>query len=325
MEHDYRYWFPSKKKYEKAACHRFDCPLRATAVHALYYYHFSPKYTYHGESHNFYEFFTVVTGRMSVRMGDKSFVLSEKAFILVPPDVFHSMEPYGEYASSISISFSADGLNDELICGKVAELNDSEFDLINVLVTDYINNYENTGYPAFLSPMKNEFAYSQLFKNCLEGLLIFITRDFLQQNDPTQKPFVSPLADETKRYLAEHFREKISLEELAKTLNYSVGHLCHAFKKATGVTVVNYILKLRIDAALIALEQGEQSILAISDSLGFESIQYFTRTFKRETGITPSQYRKNCNSTHLMNILHFRNSPIITSAGEGENKQTDGK
>ncbi|MBE7045556.1 MAG: helix-turn-helix transcriptional regulator [Ruminococcaceae bacterium] len=93
-------------------------------------------------------------------------------------------------------------------------------------------------------------------------------------------------------YIEQHYREEITVEELSRICNMSVSHFFPCFKKAVGVTPVEYINHHRIGQAIILLMNDEKATISnISELVGFESDAYFRRVFKRVTGKTPREYR----------------------------------
>ena len=84
----------------------------------------------------------------------------------------------------------------------------------------------------------------------------------------------------------------ICIDDICAAINSSKYHFCRQFKKHTGLTVMEYILKTRIILAKTELIKTNLSITEISERLGFSSVSYFCRAFKAESGLTPLQYRK---------------------------------
>ena len=82
------------------------------------------------------------------------------------------------------------------------------------------------------------------------------------------------------------------MDEICREIHISKYYFCRKFKKTTGFTVMDYVLKTRIVAAKGLLSETELSISEISNRCGFGSISYFCRVFKEHTGLTPLQYRK---------------------------------
>lgn len=83
-----------------------------------------------------------------------------------------------------------------------------------------------------------------------------------------------------------------SIEELAAQAGVTPTHFCRIFKKATGVSPHQYVMKARLNRAQHMLEQSETSMATIADSLGFTSQSHFTRAFRQFAGETPSDFRK---------------------------------
>lgn len=275
----------------------------------FYYYLLYPKNKYEGEVHDYYELYVCLNGSAKVLSGDKEFILSERDFLITPPSMAHTHNPNNSYLSSVSICFSARGLNDELICNRVGSLDDEKLNVLNILINEYINNYEfqdnyETPYVK-KAEFKDEYAYPQMFKCALEMILILITRQF--QNDSRDtKVNIAKEDKESKnkviQYIKKHYKEKIVLEDIAKEFNYSVGHLCRKFKLEIGDSIVNYIIKYRISMAMkLLFERRDLSIEEIALEVGFNDVQFFDKTFKKLVGMTPGQYRKEVCET---NVIH---------------------
>lgn len=94
-------------------------------------------------------------------------------------------------------------------------------------------------------------------------------------------------------YLAENYREKISVKELAALCHLSEARFYVCFKAATGTSPIDYKNRLCIQHTMHALLTENKSIEAIAFDHGFESAIYFRRLFKSVTGCTPGEYRKN--------------------------------
>jgi AraC-like DNA-binding protein len=92
-------------------------------------------------------------------------------------------------------------------------------------------------------------------------------------------------------YIGEKYNEDISIDTLSSLLELNTEYFCRLFKKATGVTAVEYINHVRIFKAENLLTTTNKSVLEISMSVGFSSVGYFNRVFKRYRGTTPSSYR----------------------------------
>ncbi|RCX23656.1 AraC family two component transcriptional regulator [Fontibacillus phaseoli] len=95
-----------------------------------------------------------------------------------------------------------------------------------------------------------------------------------------------------KAYLAEHYMEDLSLELVAKRFFFSAAYFSSFFRSHTSMTFTEYLLQIRMDKAKRMLEGGNRKISEIALSVGFRDAGYFTRIFKRETGLSPEEFRK---------------------------------
>lgn len=100
-------------------------------------------------------------------------------------------------------------------------------------------------------------------------------------------------------FIRHHLMERISLNKLAEFVNLNPSYLSTLFKRETGLSVTDYITAQRIEAAKNLLSYSELSPTEIAQSLGFNTGSYFSKVFRTQTGMTPTQYRR----THY----HFAN------------------
>ncbi|MDQ8193489.1 PocR ligand-binding domain-containing protein [Coraliomargarita sp. SDUM461004] len=94
-----------------------------------------------------------------------------------------------------------------------------------------------------------------------------------------------------KKYISERFNERISLDEAAQAVNASTRHFCKVFKQATGITFTDYLARTRVEKAKHLLQNPHLRVSEIAFETGFDSISQFNRSFKRITGMSPTQFR----------------------------------
>jgi AraC-like DNA-binding protein len=94
-------------------------------------------------------------------------------------------------------------------------------------------------------------------------------------------------------YLMKNYREEIDLENIASLVNMAEGSVCRFFKSHVGITIFEYLNKIKIDFACKLLMDRNLSILDVAIDSGFNNISHFNKQFKRITGFFPTEYRNN--------------------------------
>lgn len=96
----------------------------------------------------------------------------------------------------------------------------------------------------------------------------------------------------TLSYIHTHYKEKITLDTVSKVSGLSKYYLAHEFHKHVGVTIVEYLNHIRCENAKRLLQENQMSIADISVACGYPNPPYFTKTFLRNTGMRPKEYRE---------------------------------
>lgn len=93
-------------------------------------------------------------------------------------------------------------------------------------------------------------------------------------------------------FIDNNFKRDISIEEISFKFSFNRYYVIKKFKKEIGDSIVSYINKLRIYSSLDELNNTDNSIVLISISSGFNSLEYYSEIFKNIIGVSPSKYRK---------------------------------
>ena len=106
-----------------------------------------------------------------------------------------------------------------------------------------------------------------------------------------QRPEATGYVREAMDYIAQHYADgDISIAAIAEHLRVSEGHLSHVFKKQTGMTVTGYLTQYRIKTAMRLLSGGRMKVYEAAAAVGYKDVTYFSATFKKQTGLSPSEY-----------------------------------
>ena len=142
-----------------------------------------------------------------------------------------------------------------------------------------------------------EAEYQSLCQNLLEVLIINLMRR------SQIKLEVAPVNRANKdcvfieNYIDAHFKEDITLDKLSEVTFLNKYHIVHAFKAYKGISPINYMIQKRIEEAKLLLKTTNLQIAEIAYIVGFTSQSYFAQSFKKSTGISPIQYRKDNSSS----------------------------
>ena len=139
---------------------------------------------------------------------------------------------------------------------------------------------------------KKENSYEEICQHYLHILLLLIQRitgkEFIL-SAPSSIPYE---CERAKSYMEEHFREPVTLELLAKLLHWDKFYFSHQFSNAYGISPIHFLLNLRVEHSKQLLRTTDYSITQVAESSGFSSQNYFSQIFKKNTGISPRQYRQ---------------------------------
>lgn len=110
-----------------------------------------------------------------------------------------------------------------------------------------------------------------------------------------QKDHEDEAIKKAQKFIEENFHQKITVDELASMFSLSRRNLERRFKKATSNTVVEYIQRVKIEAAKMSLESSQENVNEVMYKVGYTDTKAFRTTFKKITGISPIQYRAKYN------------------------------
>ena len=95
-----------------------------------------------------------------------------------------------------------------------------------------------------------------------------------------------------RRYIDLHFKESLTLEQLAEEAHMNKFYLSHTFKKEYGISPINYMISKRIEESKYLLAETDLSLSQISQLLGFSSLSYFSQVFRKTQSVPPMEYRQ---------------------------------
>jgi len=130
-------------------------------------------------------------------------------------------------------------------------------------------------------------------RHLLEVVLIRMSRqeDLSLGSEPAQSG-VSRECALARRYIDNHFKENLSLDQLARLAHVNKYYLAHAFRREFGVSPISYLISRRVEESRFLLRETDHTLSLIAQMLGFSSPSYFSQCFRRVEGISPVEYRR---------------------------------
>lgn len=298
----------SQKPFKKTPLKR---TFNVSSVITILCYELSPKFFTEGERHDFWEMLYVDRGQVTCHTDTGDFILHQGELVFHKPNAFHSIVCDGAQSSSIFIiSFDCRSAAMRMLVGKIFAVTNHQTKIIKRLISECSATFAISEYP--LEKLASApIGGSQLVKSYLEELLIFLARgegkaDQHVDFEPERMHNVDSLAQKIEEYLKVHLRGKVSLDEISVRFHYGKSSICDIFKKTYGETIIGYHTRLKIEAAKRLIFEKKMTISEIAEHLGFESPEYFSRTFKKLSGTSPRAFRSSLisgNTVYLENEL----------------------
>ena len=256
----------------------------------------SAGFIYPEEVHDFHEFAYIDSGVLECRLEGETITLTQGDFLLIPPNTRHYYSALQEKTASIFIVCFRCSSEILTIFDKKIVLDAHE----KALLADIVKESKNAFSFPFNRKLKlldaPHFGAQQLVESNIEKLLIQLVRREINQNDNIKFVMNSTelennLVNDIVALLKANLYNKVTLTEISQQTYYSKTFLNSIFKKNTGRSIMQYYTGLKVEEAKKLLRENTSSADA-SAKLKFDSPTYFTKVFKRYTGLTPSAYKK---------------------------------
>lgn len=236
-------------------------------------------------AHNYAELFYTVGGRGQFRIEDQLYPVKTNQLVIVNPHVVHTEVSY-EATPLEYIVLGIEGL--ELSFGGEEG---SQFCILDCQRSDDILSCMRS----ILRELEGQQpGYQRICQAFMEILILRLSR---QSSSLAAVSVQAPAAASRqcatiRRYIDQHFKEPLNLELLAGEAFVNKYYLAHAFKKEYGISPINYMLCRRIEESKYLLAETDLPLSQISQALGFSSPSYFSQSFRRSEGLSPTEYRQ---------------------------------
>lgn len=281
--------------------------LAVETLISAFYYRLPEDFDYEGESHPGWEFVYVDQGQVKVQAGKDAYILKSGEMVCHQPMEYHCVRPYHGVASVIIFCFTCTGQRMNWFRNKILTISPRQ--------KQYLNDIVACGEKLLLpkSPLEiardgamerspsGTVAHEQTVKNTVELLALSLLESESKERSERVERYAQHLhrrnlTSEITAFLEENLEKNLRLEDLANRFSYSLSSIRRIFREETGVSVMEYLTRLRTEKAKLLLQEQTMTVEEIALAVGYANIYYFSNAFKSRTGKSPTAYRNSLNT-----------------------------
>lgn len=256
--------------------------IEPTHIYTLFYHEKERGFRSKRESHYIWEITFVDKGDMYNVAGDTTYHMKQGDIMVFVPN-----QPHEQYADEdvstcyVTLSFEMDFADTDIFDGQLFHADKVSRELIAKIIEE---------------SRENKLYSNDLMLCYLKELIIRLIRckkieNYVRHADTIAKNAVeNDIIAITKNYIEKNLFSPINVSQIAKSIPVSDSYLSSLFKRNTGMALVSYINKQKLIKAKDLIRAGQMSFTQIAQSLGYGSVHYFSTKFKKEFGITPTEY-----------------------------------
>lgn len=241
-------------------------------------------------------FFT--EGNALVECDKERYYVEASSIVVVNSNELHYLENLGDNLKFYTIRFDSSFLfsNQVDLCQTkfLSPMAQNQISFHNLIENDkQVLNCVNTIIEEYFS---KRIGYELAVKSFIYQLIVLLLRKyiskFLTRKELTLKVNNLKRFDLIFKYIENNYSKKITTSELSNIVHISTYHFCRIFKQMTGKTPTDYINGIRLEKAADYLNKSDLNITEIALKCGFDSINYFSRLFKKHYNVSPRKFKE---------------------------------
>lgn len=242
-------------------------------------------------SHREYEIILVLSGTKHFYINNEEIKLDLGDIIFVDSNIPHkTISPVG--SSSVILQFNISSYTDLLNEVQLDSILGKTRNSYTVFKSNSILNAEITNC---ISKIRHEYAnqenyFEYFIRSYLYELIAILYRNEIL-TDYNEYLGKMPQLIPVFKYINDHYKEHISLDDISGVANLHSSYFCKTFKKALGISFIEYLNLFRLNKAKKLMKETQKNITEISYDVGFSSVSYFIKTFRKYNYCSPNRYR----------------------------------
>ena len=284
--------------------------IRVDQLISLHYFQYTQEFYYGGEQHDFWELVYIDEGEAGIAAGDNGYFLKQGDIIFHKPNEYHNISPHKFLTCAVIFAFRSNSPAMSFFENKILRVTERQ--------KYHISEILKEGKASLLDPLNEvcqeklrfspdmPFGTLQLLKTHLEQMLIDMVRENrVLETEPRPSEVVrwkneDLITRQIRELLQANLRTQITLDEIAAQVGFSKTYVKTLFRHNTGESIMQTFHGMKIEEAKRLISQRKYSVTEISELLGFSSVHYFSRAFKKATGISPSAYSQSVRRRALL-------------------------
>lgn len=284
----------------------FKHTLQIDTIHNIHYFEYRKDSSFQKETHNFWELLYTDKGEIEMTMDKQSVLLKKGDIAFLKPNTIHQINAVkASNPHLVVISFHSHSPNMQFFNDKILKVDEAEHHLLADILIEaryvYACPLDTLSLPQTSKQENIPFGAEQMIHLYFEQLLIHIIRR-CSPSLSTEKSMHEPLPKSMHRkndteifnritnYMKAHLNSHITIEQICKDNMVGRSQLQNIFHKKANLGIIEYFSNMKINEAKRMIRTGEMNFTQISEHLGYTSIHYFSRQFKKITDMTPSEY-----------------------------------
>ncbi len=261
----------------------------------IFYYTDSKLVDVGSHSHDYYEFYFFMSGNVLMHINGTDHEMKSGDVMLIPPGVKHNAtiigdESYHRIVLWISREYMQQLRSISEDYGYIIYLATEEERHIFPQEPLTFNEIRGKAFRLISEIHSMEYGRDTQIQVCIQDLLLFLNRTIYNSANKRDRSDSSNIYQNILSYISDHIDEDLSLDQIAGEFFISRYYISHLFKENSGLSLHQYIIKKRLALCLPSILAGEEMSSCLS-MFGFGDYTSFYRAFKKEYGMSPSEYK----------------------------------